>query len=117
MNSGPPNGGYEDGYKSCPCFWGGSPGSLIKAFLKEPSSCEGLSVLVLGCGEGKNAAAFASAGALVDAVDCSAQAIANGRRAFPHSSIAWVVADAVDYLRRSRVYPRADAPKEVIAPD
>ncbi|NPV24099.1 class I SAM-dependent methyltransferase [Bradyrhizobium aeschynomenes] len=104
MNSATPQGGYENGYKSCPCFWGDAPGALIKAFLKERSSCEGLSVLDLGCGEGKNAVAFARAGAAVDAVDCSAQGIENGRRAFPHPSINWVVADAGDYLKRSHVY-------------
>jgi SAM-dependent methyltransferase len=60
--------------------------------------------LDLGCGEGKNAAAFASAGALVDAVDCSPQGIANGREVFAHSSINWFVADAVDYLKGARSY-------------
>jgi tellurite methyltransferase len=104
MNSARPNGGYDDGYESCPCFWGGSPGSLIKSFLNGRPSCDGLTVLDLGCGEGKNAAAFASAGALVDAVDCSIQGIANGRQAFPHSRINWIVADAIDYLRGAHVY-------------
>jgi tellurite methyltransferase len=104
MNSARPDGGYDDGYKSCPCFWGGSPGSLIKSFLEGRPSCEGLTVLDLGCGEGKNAAAFASAGALVDAVDCSIQGIANGRQAFPHPRINWIVADVIDYLRGTRVY-------------
>jgi tellurite methyltransferase len=104
VNGAPPHGGYDDGYKSCCCFWGDSPGSLIKAFLKERPSCEGLTVLDLGCGEGKNAAAFAAAGALVDAVDRSVQGIANGRQAFPHSNIKWIVANAVDYLKTSRTY-------------
>lgn len=97
-------GGYDDGYKACPCFWGSLPGSLIRSFLKTRPSCEGLTVLDLGCGEGKNAAAFASAGALVDAVDCSAQGISNGRHAFPHLRVNWVVADAMDYLRSARSY-------------
>jgi 2-polyprenyl-3-methyl-5-hydroxy-6-metoxy-1,4-benzoquinol methylase len=104
MNGTRPHGGYDDGYQACSCFWGELPGSLVRALLKEQPSCEGLAVLDLGCGEGKNAAAFARAGATVDAVDCSAQAIANGKRAFPNLNINWIVADAVNYLSLSRSY-------------
>jgi 2-polyprenyl-3-methyl-5-hydroxy-6-metoxy-1,4-benzoquinol methylase len=104
MNNAHPAGGYDDGYNSCGCFWGDSPGSLIKSFLTEHPSCEGLTVLDLGCGEGKNASAFASAGAIVDAVDCSAQGVANGRASFPNQRISWLVADAIDYLRGARTY-------------
>jgi hypothetical protein len=26
------NGGYDDGYSRCPCFWGKSAGSLVQRF-------------------------------------------------------------------------------------
>lgn len=91
-------GGYEPGYASCPCFWGTSPGSLITAYLKENSSLHGCRVLDLGCGEGKNAFALARAGALVDAVDCSARAIENGKRAFVEANIRWIHSDATSHL-------------------
>jgi 2-polyprenyl-3-methyl-5-hydroxy-6-metoxy-1,4-benzoquinol methylase len=55
----------------------------------------------LGCGEGKNAAAFAQAGALVVAVDCSVFALTNGQREFGHAKIEWVLSDAETYLRKS----------------
>lgn len=98
------DGGYDDGYSRCPCFWGKSPGSLVKEFLECNSSLDGFAVLDLGCGEGKNAQAFAGSGASVDAVDCSALAIANGRRAFPNPNIKWITANAVEYLRLCRPY-------------
>jgi tellurite methyltransferase len=98
------DGGYDDGYSGCSCFWGKAPGSLVKEFLERNPSLEGYTVLDLGCGEGKNACAFAMAGASVDAVDCSALAIANGKRAFPNSNINWYAANAADYLKSSRNY-------------
>ena len=91
-------GGYEEGYAGCGCFWGTSPGSLIKTFIEDHPKLEGIHVLDLGCGEGKNAAAFAKTGARVVAVDCSARAIANGRRAFPDQEIEWHRSDAHHYL-------------------
>jgi 2-polyprenyl-3-methyl-5-hydroxy-6-metoxy-1,4-benzoquinol methylase len=63
------NGGYDDGYSRCACFWGRSPGSLVQRFIAKVP-CKGLRVIDLGCGEGKNAYALAHAGALVTAVDC-----------------------------------------------
>src|SRR5260221_14544035 len=91
------NGGYDDGYSRCACFWGRSPGSLVQRFIAKVP-CKGLCVLDLGCGEGKNAYALAHAGALVTAVDCSELAIANGRRAFADGEIEWVVSDGATYL-------------------
>jgi cyclopropane fatty-acyl-phospholipid synthase-like methyltransferase len=57
----------------------------------------------VGAGEGKNAAAFAKAGATVVAVECSATAIRNGQKLFPDDSIAWTRCDAVgmDYPKNS----------------
>jgi len=98
------DGGYDDGYSACPCFWGPSAGSLIRDFLKSNPLLNGRAVLDLGCGEGKNANAFSLAGASVDAVDCSALAIRNGRRAFSNSTINWITANAADYLRTCRSY-------------
>jgi tellurite methyltransferase len=98
------DGGYDDGYSRSSCFWGRSPGSLVRDFLQERPPLNGSTVLDLGCGEGKNAYAFAVAGASVDAVDCSAFAIENGRRAFPHPNIKWFQANAADHLRSCRAY-------------
>jgi tellurite methyltransferase len=91
------NGGYDDGYSSCACFWGRSPGSLVRRFIANVP-CKGLRVLDLGCGEGKNAYALARAGAVVTAVDCSELAIANGRTAFADGKIEWVVSEGATYL-------------------
>jgi len=87
-------GGYEEGYRTCRCFWGTEPGSFVKLLATELSSCAGLKVLDAGCGEGKNAAYLAGKGAIVDAVDVSDVAIQNGRAlwgALPR--IQWHVAD------------------------
>ena len=92
------NGGYDEGYSRCRCFWGRSPGSLISYFISTVTPVQGLKVLDLGCGEGKNANAFARAGANVVAVDCSALAISNGQQSFAETKIDWVLSDAERYL-------------------
>lgn len=91
-------GGYDLGYANCPCFWGTEAGSLVREVLAVNPNVSNLRVLDLGCGEGKNAVAFARRGASVVAVDCSAQALANGKSAFPHDNIEWVQSDALEYL-------------------
>ena len=90
------NGGYDEGYSAVACFWGEDPGSLVKLFL-ERHSAKGDSVLDLGCGEGKNANAFAAAGANAIAVDCSLDAITNGKSVFGDGAIDWRIADAVSF--------------------
>jgi ubiquinone/menaquinone biosynthesis C-methylase UbiE len=91
------NGGYEDGYRHCSCFWGTEPGSLIKKLAESIGTFDNLNVLDVGCGEGKNAAYLASHGATVLAVDISETAINNGRRHFPvFESVTWKVADVLD---------------------
>jgi tellurite methyltransferase len=60
--------------------------------------CEGLRVLDLGCGEGKNSRALAHAGAVVTAVDCSELAIANGQREFADTEIEWIISEGETYL-------------------
>jgi tellurite methyltransferase len=94
-------GGYDDGYAKCDCFWGVSPGSLVRAFIESHPNLDGIRILDLGCGEGKNAAALAGAGARVVAVDCSWRALANGQSAFPDPKIEWHLSDARSYLANS----------------
>jgi tellurite methyltransferase len=94
-------GGYEEGYASCDCFWGTSPGSLVRTFIESHPNLDGIQILDLGCGEGKNAAALARSGARVVAVDCSSRALANGQRAFQDQKIEWRLSDARSYLASS----------------
>src|SRR5690348_6695352 len=89
-------GGYNEGYAAVPCFWGTAPGSLILKLLEEIDAT-GMHVLDLGAGEGKNAAAFARRGAIVDAIECSSKAIENGRNAFSDTNINWIHADAAQH--------------------
>lgn len=93
-------GGYDDGYEAVTGFWGIAPGSLVQEYLAT-NDAAGLRVLDVGAGEGKNAAAFARAGATVLAVECSASAIRNGRKLFPNDPITWTRRDALEM-----VYPK-----------
>lgn len=86
------DGGYDDGYRSCPCFWGTEVGSLVRHFLVD-RKVERLRVLDVGCGEGKNAAALAELGADVVAVDCSEIALRNAKGAFSQSNVEWICGD------------------------
>src|SRR5215470_1918696 len=90
------SGGYDDGYAACSCFWGREPGSLIRRLLERTADVGGLRILDAGCGEGKNAHAFAARAASVTAVDCSPLALRNARRAWPEDQIDWVQADVRD---------------------
>ncbi len=88
------NGGYDDGYRSCPCFWGKDPGSLLIRLKSYHWSFTDKMVLDAGCGEGKNASFLAAEGAKVHAIDVSQLAIKNARSAMPaNRSISWVIAD------------------------
>ena len=86
------NGGYDDGYRACPCFWGKKLGSLVARFLKD-NSIEGKRVFDAGCGEGKNAAALSKLGAKVTAIDCSEVALKNARTAFGDCNVNWFHGD------------------------
>lgn len=97
-------GGYDDGYRKCSCFWGTSPGSLVRNFLSNVKAVRGLKVADLGCGEGKNAAAFAAAGAEVTAVDCSEFALKNARSSFSSAKVNWVLSDAGSFLKRAEEF-------------
>jgi tellurite methyltransferase len=87
------NGGYDDGYAECPCFWGKGPGSLVVLLLGLITHDKQLKILDAGCGEGKNAAAFAQRGHDVYAFDCSELALKNGQAAWPDVRINWAVGD------------------------
>jgi tellurite methyltransferase len=88
------NGGYDSGYTACPCFWGRSPGSLVRVLEEYVADFTGLDVLDAGCGEGKNAAFLSERRARVHAIDVSDVAIRNGKAAFGNGSgIEWVVGD------------------------
>jgi len=76
------SGGYELGYEACKCFWGDEPGSLLEKYLKIVKSIDGINVLDVGSGEGKNAVWLAKNGARVVAVDLSQKAISNGFEKF-----------------------------------
>lgn len=97
------NGGYDEGYRAVTGFWGIMPGSLVSAFLQRHQA-RGLRVLDVGAGEGKNAAAFARAGAKVQAIECSNIAIGNGRRLFPDADIEWIQSDALTMRYDRNVY-------------
>ena len=75
-------GGYDDGYLTCPCFWGREPGRLIHSLVGIVGSFHGLQILDAGCGEGKNAVYLARLGAKVRAIEISSHALANARRAW-----------------------------------
>ena len=74
------DGGYDDGYKTCGCFWGTSPGSLILKLEKTQYDFIDKQILDVGCGEGKNAAYLAQKGAFVDAYDISKYALRNAHK-------------------------------------
>jgi tellurite methyltransferase len=98
-------GGYDDGYKACPCFWGTSPGSIVVALESRIETFVGLHVLDVGCGEGKNAAYLASKGAIVSAIDVSEFAIANARVAWGNrDGVSFAVQDCAELLLPSESF-------------
>ena len=88
------NGGFDDGYRECPCFWGTEPGTFVRLLQQQLPAFSGLRILDAGCGEGKNAAFLARQGALVDAIDLSDLAIRNGRRHWSKlAGLSWQLGD------------------------
>lgn len=97
------DGGYDEGYRECECFWGTEPGSYVKLLCKYVPSFIGLRVLDAGCGEGKNAVFLADRGGVVEAVEVSELALQNGRRLWNDSGpVKWSCADI-----RQLTLPRA----------
>jgi tellurite methyltransferase len=93
------DGGYDDGYRNCACFWGTTPGSLVAhlVHLVGPAASR-WRVVDLGCGEGKNTAFLAALGAQVAAVDISELAIDRARTLWdPNLPISWRVGDVRSY--------------------
>lgn len=91
------NGGYDDGYRACNCFWGTTPGKLVKSLVAEVGDVTDLTVLDVGCGEGKNAAYLSKLGCRVRAIDISKHAMENARKAWGGAgNISWEVADVRD---------------------
>ena len=87
-------GGYDGGYKACPCFWGRHPGRLVEWLENHLDDFAGLSVLDAGCGEGKNAIYMARKGCTVQALDISELAIRNAKNAWhDYDDISWDVSD------------------------
>jgi len=85
-------GRYDSGYSTCPCFWGVSPGSIVRLLDDHIKSYEGLHVLDVGCGDGRNAAYLGERGAAVMAFDISELAIANARANWSSiKSVTWSV--------------------------
>ncbi len=93
------NGGYDEGYRRCSCFWGQGPGSLVVKLGDHIGTFTGLQVLDAGCGEGKNAIFLARKGAVVTAIDVSMLAHHNARQAWGSDCelVQWEVADILSY--------------------
>ena len=91
------DGGYDQGYLSCDCFWGEKPGKLVNELMLRIPDFSGMKILDVGCGEGKNAYALSSLGAEVTAIDCSEPALANGQKIWNDNSIHWIEADVRDF--------------------
>jgi len=90
-------GGYDDGYKACDCFWGRSPGSLILKLAEQVPDMREMTALDVGCGEGKNALFLARHGATVRAMDISDRAIDHARRESENiQNVAWESNDAME---------------------
>jgi tellurite methyltransferase len=100
------DGGYDAGYRSCDCFWGTTPGSLVERLKKLLPSCGGLRVLDAGCGEGKNALFMASQGAAVDGFDISEIAIEHARNLIndKETDIRFTVSDIRHVDLRDRLF-------------
>lgn len=99
------DGGYDDGYRACTCFWGTRPGSLMSRLRGLVSDFSGLRVLDVGCGEGKNAAHLARLGASVEAFDVSEMAIKHARSLWPSvPRVTWQVGDVREFEIAQNVY-------------
>jgi SAM-dependent methyltransferase len=92
------SGGYQDGYRACPCFWGTEPAESVQELADLLSELPAPRVLDVGCGEGKNAFYLASQGIKVDAFDISELAISNAINAWSEvAGLRWHVADLATY--------------------
>ena len=91
------DGGYDEGYESCGCFWGKEPGSYVRKLTELTGGVSDRRVLDVGCGEGKNAVYMARRGARVTAIEISQAALDNAVLNWPNeSNITWLLADATE---------------------
>lgn len=99
------DGGYDEGYRNCPCFWGNEPGSLVRLLFDRIRSFDGFKCLDAGSGEGKNAASMAVHGGIVDAIEVSDLAQKNGAAIWgPHPLIRRKTEDIRDIALPSASY-------------
>ena len=87
------NGGYDDGYEVCDCFWGPNPAEMVQEACKMFPVKDGLRSVDLGCGEGKNSAELARSGFSVLALDKSHFAIAHAIAMHDSNAITWITTD------------------------
>lgn len=100
--SGDATGWFEELYREARGAWDRIPWAdlapnpyLIEWLGAHPAPASGSACLVVGCGLGDDAEAFAARGWDVVAFDVSATAIDGCRARFPASRVRWVVADAL----------------------
>lgn len=99
------DGGYDTGYRACPCFWGRTPGSLVLLLEEIVGNFNGLNILDLGCGEGKNAFYLAARGGTVRAIELSEFALFNARNTWgSQMGLTWEKADARSVALDQEVY-------------
>ena len=77
-----PSNPYDERYGREGCYWGMAPSALCDRVLEalQPRSGDGLSLLDLGCGEGRNAIYFACHGFRVTGLDTSMPGLEKARR-------------------------------------
>jgi len=90
------DGGYNEGYSICECFWGREPASYIQKAVNLIGQTTMKLALDIGCGDGKNAAYLADQGFMVLAVDISPIAINNAKRNWPNSPVIWMNQNALE---------------------
>jgi tellurite methyltransferase len=63
-----------------------------------------MTVLDLGCGEGKNAVRLAEAGCHVEAWDISEAGLANAQRTWPNARVSWFLRDTMTLAGETRKF-------------
>lgn len=90
---------WDERYRSRELIWGATPNRWLEQEVRDLRPGTALDV---ACGEGRNAVWLAAQSWRVVAVDFSAVAVAKGReleeRELSKPSIAWVVADATEFV-------------------
>lgn len=87
------DGGYDEGYRVCPTFWGEQPAEYVMDAIERLAPAGNRLALDFGCGDGKNAAAMARAGLRVLAIDRSSVAVNNARARYGDLDVMWLVCD------------------------